>query len=554
MELLLKFNIFSLASVGWSFSGILFVVLILAICLSKWRKQTKYFLKIIGCLLVYVALPISAVFCAVNINGYLFAKGGIFGQIKQSFGINTGKVTSDTFEISELNLRLDENQEYSAIIRVDVENLEATIKLDKNKKYDFLVNGGLTTNNFMSTTGESIAFSADYTYNFKDFKNNEIIKDTLHISFAFNKKQIECRLSSNGGAVAQNLWRLYYKKNGMSIKFIESTYEKDPFTSYKVDYLLTDNYSYTKYYMENSVLDLPNIVGIKNWMIEDEVLTSEYIVTSDLIIRANFLNIEEIRENSDIKTSAVENGYMIYSPNYAGLVYLDKSSNAYHVVNANGYDWIVDRDWVSNYFFVTSYNVNDSDFIFETQSLNTYTFKEKVNKHYLFKDNSTTQILYSVKNKQGFYLYNTTDNTDAQIFEYGTWLSIASIETRSVVIFTEFGSYTTRVEYDFKAQEINLNPNLLVSVVYGVYKTADTFKIAYIDETTKHLYLYDVLRDKTSAIDASNQWEKLAYIYGGEEEIIFIRGYSSPVVYELTYNFKTGAKKIDSYQNGTITG
>lgn len=217
-------SIFLPESLAWGCSGILFFILILVYCLNRWGSQTKIVLKTVGCLVLFVAMPIGAVFCGVNVNGYLSAEGGIFGQIKKSLGLNKVNVSTDTFEISELNLRLDENGEYSAKINVDIEDSETTIKINRDKNYILLVNGELTSKNFMYSTGESVSFSADYSYTFKDFKKDEILKDTLHIYFMINKNDITCRLTSNGGAVAQELWKVYNKKNGMKIRFIQSDY------------------------------------------------------------------------------------------------------------------------------------------------------------------------------------------------------------------------------------------------------------------------------------------------------------------------------------------
>lgn len=200
------------------------LILLVVILYFKFPKQTTAVLKVIGCIVLFVALPISAVFGVVNINGYYSASGGIFGQIKDSLGLNVGEVSTDTFEVSGLNLRLDENGEYTAVITVDLESDDVNLSLDPNKDYLILVNGGLTTNSFKSTTGGSIALSADYTYSFSNYDREEVLKDTLKISFVVNKDNIVCRLSTSGGATARDLWKLYYAKNGMTFKFVETTY------------------------------------------------------------------------------------------------------------------------------------------------------------------------------------------------------------------------------------------------------------------------------------------------------------------------------------------
>ena len=200
------------------------LILLVVILYFKFPKQTTAVLKVIGCIVLFVALPISAVFGVVNINGYYSASGGIFGQIKDSLGLNVGKVSTDTFEVSGLNLRLDDNGEYTAVITVDLDSDDVNLSLDPNKDYLILVNGGLTTNSFKSTTGGSIALSADYTYSFSDYDREEVLKDTLKISFVVNKDNIVCRLSTSGGATARDLWKLYYTKNGMTFKFVETTY------------------------------------------------------------------------------------------------------------------------------------------------------------------------------------------------------------------------------------------------------------------------------------------------------------------------------------------
>lgn len=223
MEQLL--SIFSLKFLSWGISGVSVFLLILVFCLFKFPNGTKLALKIFGALVLFVGLPISAVFGVVNVNGYYSAEGGIFGQIKKSLGINIGTVSSDTFEVSGLNLRLDENGEYSAVITVDLADESVSgLKLDSSKNYAILVNRGLTTDNFKAVTGDSIAMSAKYTYSFLDYDRGEMLKDTLKISFVVNKNDVVCRLSTAGGATARDLWKLYFKKNGMTFKFVEANY------------------------------------------------------------------------------------------------------------------------------------------------------------------------------------------------------------------------------------------------------------------------------------------------------------------------------------------
>ncbi len=209
------------------------IILLLAVvvCYLKWPKPTGVIIQVVVCLAVFVGVPIFDFYCAVNINGYYGAEGGIFGYIGELAGVNKGKVTTDTFEVYELNLRLDENNEYSATIGVNLDEQTSVLKIDKTKKHVLLVNGALTSDNFMAVTGDSIAMSADYGYSFKGFQKDEIVKDSLHIAFQINKSEIECKLSTQGTSLARDMWRLYYKKNGMKIKFVESDYTKPPISN-----------------------------------------------------------------------------------------------------------------------------------------------------------------------------------------------------------------------------------------------------------------------------------------------------------------------------------
>lgn len=224
-------NAISQVGLGFGISAVIIVILLLVICYKNWPDETKMFLKVSACILIFAVVPCFAVYCGVEANIYYGAEGGIFGQLKNSLNINTGKVTTDTFEISELNLRLDENREYSATIRVDLDTFESKLILNPNKKYMLFVNNALTSDNFMRVTGDSIAMSANYTYLFNDFQKNEIGSDTLHISFNFNKNDIVCRVSSAGDSTMRDLWGLYYRKNGMKIKFVESDYTKPPISN-----------------------------------------------------------------------------------------------------------------------------------------------------------------------------------------------------------------------------------------------------------------------------------------------------------------------------------
>ncbi len=219
-------NAISRIGLGFGISSAVIVILLLVICYKNWPDETKMFLKVSICILIFAVVPCFAVYCGVEANIYYGSEGGIFGQLKNSWNSNIGKVSTDTFEISELNLRLDENQEYSATIRVDLDTFESKLILNPNKKYSLFVNNALTSDNFMKVTGESIAISANYTYLFNDFQKNEIGSDTLHILFNFNKNDIVCRVSSAGDSTMRDLWGLYYRKNGMKIKFVETNYTK----------------------------------------------------------------------------------------------------------------------------------------------------------------------------------------------------------------------------------------------------------------------------------------------------------------------------------------
>ncbi len=324
-QLLKGFSIFSLASFGWGCSGILVFILILVVCLHKWKKQTVIFLQVCGCILLFGVMPVAAVFCGVNVNGYLSAEGGIFGKIKTSLGINTGKVSTDTFEVSELNLRLDENGEYSAIVRVNIKDAETTLKINPNKKYALLVNGALTSDNFMSTTGENIALSADYTYAFNDFQRKEIAKDTLHIAFMLNKDDIVCRLSTEGGAAAKDLWKLYYRKNGMKIKFVESNYEKPPIISegggdvsniVTVRFLDKNNevLSTKLVDVKNKIDYIPTIDNIlfKGWTVDGTaVLTNEQIKAFELSEDIDFKAVFASEVKTQVDSISSQNPYSI---------------------------------------------------------------------------------------------------------------------------------------------------------------------------------------------------------------------------------------------------
>ena len=70
---------------------------------------------------------------------------------------------------------------------------------------------------------------------------------------------------------------------------------------YKVDYVYTENYIETKYYLENSRLPLVNLAGIENWTVNGEIVNDSKQDTKRWLKDVHFENYNlDMKEVSSI--------------------------------------------------------------------------------------------------------------------------------------------------------------------------------------------------------------------------------------------------------------
>lgn len=523
------------------------IVVVLIILFAKYKS-----FRTACCILLLIVYAGVTAYCIVNLNIYYNASGGIFGTVTGIFKPTVSiEETSFTFENVELVQYLDTDT-YSCKILVNNK-----VEVDDDKNYMVYVNERPCSN--VSVNSEML--TADYRYQFFDESNKLLCDDTLLIRFAFSQNESAIYLATYNGTKSVNYWNYYFNKNGFVVTFRECQYESNSEINfgegevpniYKVEYQFTDDYTLTKYYEENAILEIPvNLVGVENWTINGETLTDNYKVTSDVVLTANFYDINEIGGVDGISTSSVQSGKLFYSSStYDGLVYYDNTTQGYAVVKLTGYGWEVSDVYSSNCFYATTTFPETDAYLFDATEMKIYSVNENIDRYYYYKDgNYVRKMLYSIDGEEGLFVKDLLQNIDNQVLDAGDWTSYSTSSSSKLLLRCKFGSFNTQVSFDFITNEVNLNP--VYDATYGIYKTESVFKIAYIEDGTGHLYCYDVLADKTTAINTSAVWES-KYSYDGENTIIFARGYSASVAYELTYNFETGKSTIESYENPSI--
>ena len=155
---------------------------------------------------------------------YFNASNKTIGEVINSTLHSTHIVKQDenTFELNVLGFKqseYDENTYLTEYQMAQVANLDL-----KNQKYTLKLNDYRCFSNVQNDNDKYM--QSKFTYTFLDNNNEEIMTDTLYITFAFYEKSTTILLQTQGGEQAKELWKAFERKNGIKITFDNSTIDE----------------------------------------------------------------------------------------------------------------------------------------------------------------------------------------------------------------------------------------------------------------------------------------------------------------------------------------
>lgn len=364
-------------------------------------------------------------YCVVNLNIYYNAKGGIYGQISGLFS-PTVSVNETTIEFNNIELiqYLDTDTYYCKIIS------DKVIEIDSKKNYQMYINDTPCSNSKISSN----YITSEYHYQFFNEKDEILCDDSLQIRLVFNANNSYFYIYTENGTQSVKYWNYYINKNNFTISLKEFNQQNNNqihFGSgevenfYKVDYVFTENYVETKYYKGNSHLELVNLVGIENWTIGEQVVNSDYVITSDIVVEANFMEFDKYMIGCMV--CELENGYIIGNTDSTkiGLIYYDKQSLDYSIISFYGYGYGGSSKVSDHIVVLTSDYATIGDILFNETTKSIMHLDLDFDYGYMFANNSMIKVAGSYKDKEGVYVYDIQLGTMEQIYETGYWTSFS---------------------------------------------------------------------------------------------------------------------------------
>lgn len=188
-------------------------VIVVIIACFKFPKMGKY---IIFSLLGTVLLIMTA-YSLVQLEKYYSAKGGTYGQLKGFFETNKAEEL-DTNKLSITNIELLQNDTDTNVYSASLQITDVYI-LENDSEYLILINSVPCT----SSENQSDYVKAEYTYTFYNKNKEEILTDTLDITFAFYSKSTRLTLETDGGLEAVGLWNYYFNKNTFVVELVQKS-------------------------------------------------------------------------------------------------------------------------------------------------------------------------------------------------------------------------------------------------------------------------------------------------------------------------------------------
>lgn len=175
--------------------------------------QSRWFVGTI----LSIALVISAIYSAMQLNVYYQEFGGIYGQLTGFLNTNNVIVEDLSFDfrdvvLTEVKAPDGETSYYEAKFTIN-----KVLDLSREKEYGVYVNGSPVE--IVSSASDYIV--AEYEYLFMDKDLNILCSDTLNLSFAFYKNSTTFVVSTHGGENAVNYWNYYFNKNSFIVEINE---------------------------------------------------------------------------------------------------------------------------------------------------------------------------------------------------------------------------------------------------------------------------------------------------------------------------------------------
>lgn len=202
-------------------SAILIILALIKYPTAKWFMGT----------IITLALIISTCYCAIQLNFYYTASGGIYGKITGMFDTNVVEIQELNFSLKNIELVKEHDNTYSA------EVLNGNV-MKLNGKNNFAVYVNNEPCSLSQVENEEDYCFANYTYVFYDKDKNILCEDTLTFRFAFYTKFTYLSVTTNGGANAVKYWNYYFNKNVFDIKIENVDFNINKDISFLEDYCL----------------------------------------------------------------------------------------------------------------------------------------------------------------------------------------------------------------------------------------------------------------------------------------------------------------------------
>ncbi len=181
------------------------IVLIVIACIK--HPSSKWFVATI----LSIALVVSTCYCAIQLNYYYTASGGIYGKISGIFNTNIVEVEELTFSLKNVELVKEYEDTYSAKVLNN-----KVVKLNGKDNFTVYVNDEPCT--ISQVENETNYCIANYSYIFFGEDKSVLCEDTLTFHFAFYTNSTYLSVSTIGGADAVKYWNYYFNKNVFDIR------------------------------------------------------------------------------------------------------------------------------------------------------------------------------------------------------------------------------------------------------------------------------------------------------------------------------------------------
>ena len=211
---------------------IILAVVWVIIALIKHRQFKFFFFTVL--IVIYCGITCLSI---VNLTHYYGQKGGIIGAFIGYFDKNQVNVVEElTFSFDGVVLTKEDNRYVAKF-----ENIESVMDIDSSSNYLLLINN--TPCKIAEYSNDYV--KAEYTYRFFDDDSDELLTDTLYLSFSFFKQRSIFEVYTVGNSQVVQLWSNYFNNNGFIVSIEKVDYSEDELLS--TYYTVTFVYDYKIY-------------------------------------------------------------------------------------------------------------------------------------------------------------------------------------------------------------------------------------------------------------------------------------------------------------------